>query len=90
MDYYKHLNIDSLLGHEVTIRTFDGENIKGILEIDQINETWEEDGEKEAIGIRKLNTKYIIAIELDEIASIQKSSENPQVNSSDKVGIKTG
>ena len=52
MNYYEKLNISSYLGHNVIIGLNDGTFYEGVLDIDLINEDYEEDNEKPALGLQ--------------------------------------
>jgi hypothetical protein len=72
MTYYEKLNIRAFIGRNVRIELYDGRIIEGILDIDCINEDWEEDGEREGIALEPLKSSgYLEGVYLDEIASIE-------------------
>ena len=73
MTYYNKLNIGSYFGQTLVVGTDDGRYLKGVLEIDLLNEDWEEDGEKEAFVLR-VDGK-LIAIEMDTVHFITKTSD---------------
>ena len=73
MTYYEKLNIEYFYQKNVSIETNDGRTFNGLLDMHLINDYWEEDGEKEALGLSPIpNPQNIIeAIELDTIKSIE-------------------
>jgi len=71
--YYVKLGIGKYLGHEVVVGTDDGKYYKGILTDGLVNEDWEEDGEKEALGLDIGNN--ILCIDLDTIEFLTKASD---------------
>jgi hypothetical protein len=69
MSYYRKLGIKHYVGHDVVIELHNGVIFEGLLDIDQVNEDWREDGELEALGLR--TDTHIEAIDLIDIKSIQ-------------------
>ena len=70
MDYYTKLDIIGNLGHFVIIGLCDGTYREGVLDLALINEDWEEDGEKPALGL--LMGEHIEGIYLETIKFIAK------------------
>jgi hypothetical protein len=69
MTYYEKLNIDALFGHNIIVELHDGRIVEGILDLDRLNEDWEEDGEPEGIAIE---TKTCLeGIYLQDVKSIE-------------------
>jgi len=73
MTYYKMLNITNYVGHTVIVGLNEGTFYEGILDIDSINENWEEDGEREALGLQM--GEHLEGIYLDTIKFIAKTSD---------------
>ena len=73
MAYYERLNLSKFIGHRVIIGLIGGTFREGILDIDLINEDWEEDGERESLGL--MVGEYIEGIYLDSIKFIVKTSD---------------
>ena len=72
MTYYEKLSIGKHLGHEIVVGVEDGKYYIGTLTDGLINEDWEEDEEKEALGL-KIEEK-IVCIELDTIKFLTRAS----------------
>ena len=73
MDYYKKLNLKNYLGHDVIIGLNDGTFREGVYDLELINEDYEEDNERAALGI--LSSGRLEGIYLDIIRFITKSSD---------------
>ena len=73
MTYYEKLDISSHMGHSVIVGFGGGKYCEGVLEVDLINECWEEDGERESIGL--LMDGKLTAIPMDTIRFILKTGE---------------
>ena len=78
MDYYEKLNLNIYLGHNVIIGLTDGTFREGILDLDLINEDYEEDGERAALGLQI--GEHLEGIYLDVIKFITKSVDVSYVN----------
>ena len=66
MSYYEKLNINRYLGHNIIVITHNGAFYEGLLSDGLINEDWQEDEEKEAIGLRignRLESVYLDAVQ---------------------------
>ena len=76
MTLYEQLNISGFIGQNVRIALSDGVLYEGILDLDCLNEDWEEDGEPEmiALDIRGMLECIILSeiksIELIEITTV--------------------
>ena len=81
MRYYEKLGIGNHLGHEVVVGTDDGKYYRGILSDGLVNEDWEEDGEKEELGLDIGDN--ILCIELDAIKFLTRVED---MNYIEKVG----
>ena len=74
MAYYEKLELSGFeSGCHVIIGFNDGTFREGILEISLINEDWEEDGEREALGLQGIGC--IEGIYLDTIKFITKACD---------------
>jgi len=73
VSYYIKLGVGKHLGHEVVIGTDDGKYYRGILSDGLVNEDWEEDGEKEELGLDI--GENILCIELETIEFLTKASD---------------
>ena len=70
---YEKLGLSRFIGHRVIIGLVGGTFREGVLDIDLINEDWEEDGERETLGL--LVGERLEGIYLDTIKFIVKVSE---------------
>ena len=73
MTYYVKLGIGKHLGHEIIVGTNEGKYYRGILSDGLTNEDWEEDGEKEELGLDI--GENILCIELDTIKFLARASD---------------
>jgi hypothetical protein len=73
MSLYETLNIANLMGYDVTIWLRDGSVHRGILDLDLVNEDWEDDGEKPALGLDV--GSHIDTIYFDTIQCIVKTAD---------------
>ena len=64
------LDISKFLGHDIVVILHNGISHVGTLDLGLVNEDWEEDGEKETLGL--LIDEKIEGIHLDEIKYIAK------------------
>ena len=73
MAYYEKLSLSKFIGHNVIIGLIGGTFREGVLDIDLINEDWEEDGERESLGL--MVGERLEGIYLDMIKFIAKASD---------------
>ena len=73
MAYYEKLSLSKFIGHKVIIGLIGGTFREGVLDIDLINEDWEEDGERESLGL--MVGERLEGIYLDMIKFIAKASD---------------
>ena len=73
MANYEKLGLSRFIGHRIIIGLVGGTFREGILDIDLINEDWEDDGERETLGL--LVGERLEGIYLDTIKFIVKVSE---------------
>ena len=78
--YYFKSNIGSFVGRMVDIVLHNGTRVSGLLDIDCLNENWEEDGEREAI-VLEIDGRLELVI-LDEVQSIDfaKQDKKPSIS----------